>query len=78
LTWADYPPAEGTRDGHRYREDFALSPTGQYIRLIADGMVNPEARETLLQIAGNFESLAHNIEMDLGVLPPERNSGSIK
>jgi hypothetical protein len=41
-------------------------------------MVNPEARETLLQIAGNFESLAHNIEMDLGVLPPERNSGSFK
>jgi hypothetical protein len=56
----------------RYRQ------RAKYIRLVADGMVNPEARETLLQIAGNFESLAHNIEMDLGVLPPERNSGSFK
>jgi hypothetical protein len=48
------------------------------IRLIADGMLNPEARETLLQIAGNFERLAYNIEMELGVLPPEHNSGRFK
>jgi hypothetical protein len=48
------------------------------IRLAADGMPNPDAREPLLQIAGDFERLAYNIEMELGVLPPERNSRSFK
>ena len=48
------------------------------IRLIADGLLNREAREALLQIAGDFERLAYNIELELGVLPPERNSGNFK
>ena len=42
-----------------------------HIRVVADSMPNSESREVLLQVAGDFERLAYNIEVEVGVLPPE-------
>ena len=50
----------------------------EHLRIVADGISNPESREALLQVAGDYERLAYKIEMMVGVLPPELKSKNSK
>jgi hypothetical protein len=46
----------------------------EQLRVIADSIMNPESRETMLKLAENYERLADSLGGMIGVLPPEFKS----